>query len=158
MFKREDWIFGLIATLLGVAVLFYSRTLGVVTSMDPSGPAAMPRIVAWLMILIGITHIVVASALIIKNEKKPEERKKKGSYKPVVRICAACAVYYLLLEPIGYIIMTPLLILSIMTSVGEKNVKSLVTTSAGTTLVLFLIFYYVLQVNMPLGILSAFFN
>ena len=157
MFKRNDWVFGLISLALGVAVLFYSRTFDVVTSMDPSGPAAMPRIVAWLMIFIGIVHIA-ASALIIKREKKPEKHEKKGSYKPVVMICAACAVYYFLLEPIGYIIMTPLLIMSIMASVGEKNVKSLVSTSVGTTLVLFLIFNYALQVNMPLGILSAFFN
>ncbi|MDR3165225.1 MAG: tripartite tricarboxylate transporter TctB family protein [Synergistaceae bacterium] len=157
MFERNDWIFGLVSLTLGIAVLFYSRTFDVVTSMDPSGPAAMPRIVAWLMIFIGIVHIA-ASASIIKNGKKPKESGKKGSYKPVVMICAACAVYYLLLESIGYIVMTPLLIMSIMASVGERNVKSLVSTSVGTTLVLFLIFYCVLQVNMPLGILSVFFN
>jgi hypothetical protein len=156
VFKREDWIFGLISTALGIAVLIYSKTFDVITSMDPAGPAAMPRIVAWMMILIGIVHIA-ASLRIIKRES-PKEKRGEGGYRSVALICAACAVYYLALEYVGYLVMTPLLIIAIMTSVGERDVKKMLGTSIATTAILFGIFYYALLVNMPLGILSSFFN
>jgi hypothetical protein len=125
--------------------------------MDPSGPAAMPRIVAWMMILIGAVHIFAAYNIIRKGGA-PERKKKKGSFVPVILICAACGIYYLLLEEIGYLIMTPLLIIAIMTSVGERNVRKILCTSIGTSVFLFCVFNYMLKVNMPLGVLSGFLN
>lgn len=154
MFKREDWIFGVIALALGVAVLLYSKTLDVATSADPSGPAAMPRIVAWMSVAIGIVHIAGAYRIIRANPN-PEPKEKKGSATPVISICAACAIYYLLLEKAGYIIMTPLLISAVMTSVGERNVRRILGTSIGASAFLFCVFKYVLGVNMSLGIFSG---
>jgi putative tricarboxylic transport membrane protein len=154
VFKREDWIFGSISLVLGIAVLLYSRTFDVVTSMDPSGPAAMPRIVAWLMVFIGAIHVAGAYRIVRKNPV-PEQKQKKGRVLPVVLLCAACGVYYLLLDAVGYLLMTPLLIIAIMTSVGERNVKRILGASIGMSVVLFCVFQYLLKVNMPMGILTG---
>lgn len=154
MFKREDWIFGLIALVMGIAVLLYSKTLDITTSADPAGPAAMPRIIAWMSVAIGIVHLAGACRIIRKNPK-PKPKEEKGSAAPVVLICAACAVYCLLLEKAGYLVMTPLLIAAIMTSVGERKIPRILGTSIGTTAFLFCVFKYVLGVNMSLGIFNG---
>jgi putative tricarboxylic transport membrane protein len=157
LFKREDWIFGLISLALGAAVFLYSGSFNAVTSMDPSGPAAMPRIIAVMMILIGAIH-VAASILIIKKNPAKAPQEKKGSASKVVAVCAACAIYYFLLERVGYLVMTPALIVAIMAVVGVRDVKKLLGMSIGTTAVLFCIFYFALKVNLPLGILEALFE
>ena len=154
MFKREDWIFGFIALAIGIFVLLYCYTIDKVTSMDPSGPAAMPRIVAWMMIVIGAVHVVGAYHIIRKNPNS-ERKKEKGGVVPVVLICAACGIYYLLLESLGYLLMTPFLIIAIMTSVGERRVMHILGTSIGTSIFLFCVFRYLLGVDLPLGLLTG---
>ncbi len=155
MFKRQDWIFGCISLALGAAVLVYcSKHLDTAMSaMDPSGPAAMPRLVAVLMVLIGLAHIIGA-VCVMKSDKTPP-KKAQGRKTPVIIICAACIAYYFVIEPVGYLFATPLLIAAIMASVGERKVPRIVGMSVGTTLVLFAIFNYVLAVRMPLGLLSG---
>ncbi|GHS85859.1 hypothetical protein AGMMS49957_02840 [Synergistales bacterium] len=162
MFKKEDWIFGLIAIAVGALTLYLIKDLASVKSMDPAGPVAMPSIVAWLMIAIGVVH--VAGAVMKKNssEAKSEENagnaKKRKSPMKVVTICVACAIYYFALESAGYIVMTPPLIVAIMLGVGERNMRRIISTSIFTTAFLFCVFYYALKVNMPLGVLESFFN
>jgi Tripartite tricarboxylate transporter TctB family. len=156
LFKKDDWMFGVIAIVVGVVALFAVSELAGVKTMDPAGPVAMPRIVSWMMIAIGVMH-VIGSILAIKNGA-PEKEKKKKNNLPVVLICIAGFLYYLLLERVGYLIMTPLLILAIMTSVGERNVKKIAFTCIGAVAVLFGMFHYGLGVSMPLGVLSPLFN
>ncbi|MDR3355481.1 MAG: tripartite tricarboxylate transporter TctB family protein [Synergistaceae bacterium] len=157
MFKKEDWIFGLISIAVGALTIYLTRDLTSIKSMDPAGPAALPTIVSWLMIAIGAVH--VAGAVMKKGPAESESAKKgKKDNKKVVIICAACAIYYFLLEIAGYIIMTPLLIAAIMLGVGERGARRILTTSIFTTAFLFCVFYYALKVNMPLGVLDSLFN
>ncbi|MDR1482518.1 MAG: tripartite tricarboxylate transporter TctB family protein [Synergistaceae bacterium] len=158
MFKKDDWIFGLISIAVGAAAIYFTRGLVSIRSMDPAGPAALPTVVAWLMIVIGVVHVVGAIAK--KSPAGSESPKKdvKGGVRQVVIICVACAIYYLLLESVGYILMTPPLIAAIMLGVGARGARGIITTSVFTTVFLFCVFFYALKVNMPLGILYPLFN
>ena len=155
MFKRDDWIFGLVASAVGIFVVLYSRTIDRVTSMDPAGPAAMPRLVGWMMILIGAAHLVGAY-LAGKKDDGLKPKKKDGSVVPVILICAACGAYLFLLESIGYLLLTPLLIIAIMTGVGDRKIPRILGMSVGMTALLFGVFSYVLGVRLPIGILGRF--
>jgi hypothetical protein len=157
VFRKDDWIFGSISIAIGAATLYFVRDLALIKSMDSAGPAAMPSVVAWLMIAIGAVHVAGAVA---KKDFPGSEGAKKGKKYPqkVFAICAACAVYYFFLESAGYILMTPLLIAAVMLGVGERGVRRILTTSIFTTAFLFCIFYYALKVNMPLGVLESLFN
>lgn len=157
MFKRDDWMFGLLSIGIGAVALWAVGDLADVKTMDPAGPAAMPKIVAWIMIGIGLLHIV-GSLLVLKQKGAGTERKKGKNNLPVVIICAAGLVYYLLLESLGYLIMTPLLILAVMASVGERNVKKMLATAVGTAALLFCVFHFGLGVNMPLGVFAPLFE
>jgi uncharacterized membrane protein YGL010W len=157
LFKRDDWIFGLISLALGGAVLYFSRPLKAVTSMDSAGPAAMPTIIAWFMIAIGAAHVWGAWNTIKKNPSAAKTGKDSGISRVAV-ICVACLVYYFLLDSVGYIVMTPLLMMAVMGSVGVRDAKKILKMALGTTVVLFCIFYFFLKVDLPLGILQPFLD
>jgi hypothetical protein len=157
LFKRNDWIFGLISLALGGGTLYFARDVAAVQSLDPAGPAAMPTIIAWLIIVIGAIHIW-GSWNVIKKDPAVAKTEENSGASRVAIICIASLIYYFLLDSIGYVVMTPILMIVIMTSVGSRDVKSILGMSLGTTAVLFCIFYLLLKVNLPLGILQPFFN
>ena len=162
MFKKNDWLFGLVSTLIGLFVLANVRGLWKVkTSMDPAGPAALPSIIAWAMIGIGVVHIV-ASLIVIQREKKGDSRestRRKGikSLKPVLLITLSSMVFIFCLPFIGYPIAMPLLIGAVMFSIGVRDFRKIALTAISTAFILFVSFSYGLKVDLPLGILERFF-
>jgi hypothetical protein len=157
---------------LGSATLYFIQDIASIQSMDPAGPAALPSIIAWLMIAIGAVHIAGAWTTAqkeatseikseVKNEVENEGEKSGVSANRSVRLIlftATCGVYIYFLEEAGYILMTPLLIIAIMLIVGVRSVPRLLGTSLTTTLILFCVFYYALKVDLPLGYLGFLFS
>ena len=156
MFKRDDWMFGVLAIVIGAVALAAVAGLAGVKTMDPAGPTAFPRIIAWIMIGIGVLHII-GSLLVIKKGGGEEKKKKQKKMLPVVLICVAGFAYYLLLMPLGYPIMTPLLVAAVMLTVGERNIGKVVAVAVCSAAVLFVTFYYGLGVSLPLGVLEPLF-
>lgn len=159
MFRKEDWIFGLISIIIGGFVLFSTQSLLRVQNMtDPAGPAALPRIIAVVMIIIGVIHVFF-SLLKIKNCRVPGQAggRAAGTLKPVFMIVAASIVFIFFLDILGYPIAMLLLIIAVMSSVGVRDIKELAMTSVITTVVLFAAFFYGLNVSLPLGIFERFF-
>lgn len=155
MFKKNDWIFGLISVAIGVFVLLNINTLAHMSHPgDPAGPAALPQIIAVAMLIIGAIHIIFP-LMMKKKDSAPSEKKKDISIKPVVLIVIASVVFIMLLDVIGYPIGMLLLVAAIMWAVGQRNMKKIAVTSITTTVVLFVAFFYVLSVNLPLGILES---
>lgn len=159
MFRKEDWIFGLISIIIGGFVLLNTQGLLRVQNMtDPAGPAALPRIIAVMMIVIGAIHVFF-SLLKIKNSRVTGQASSKvsGTIKPVLMIVAASIIFIFCLDILGYPIAMLLLIIAVMFSVGVRDIKELAVTSVITTVILFAAFFYGLNVNLPLGIFERFF-
>lgn len=152
MFKRDDWLFGILAIAVGVIALIAVAPLAGVKTMDPAGPTAFPKIIAWMMIGIGALHIV--GSLGVKTADDGKKKKKKNQL-PVILISIASIAYYFLLMPVGYPIMTPLLVAAVMLSVGEFRMSKVIPTAVGASAVLFIAFYYGLGVRLPLGVLES---
>lgn len=160
MFKKNDWIFGIISVAIGVFVLFNIGSLrNIKNSMDPAGPAALPLIIAWSMIVIGIIHFTASLYLIRKEsvKEKSEGAKKNKSIMPVLKISIASVIYILILPIIGYPLAMPLLTSSIMLSVGIREKKKIIAVSLMTTIILFASFTFGLKVDLPLGFFESFF-
>jgi putative tricarboxylic transport membrane protein len=154
MFHRKDWIVGLVSIIIGAVILFDAMQWKGFRSLDPAGPAAMPAFLAWGIIIIGIIHLVAAW----RAPKEAGNANAKSwiyEYKPVLQITLVCAIYNLLLEPVGYLIMTPLLIIGIMWVFAVRDIKRLMQTSFVATLILFTVFHYGLSVKFPMGILGG---
>jgi putative tricarboxylic transport membrane protein len=153
VFKRDDWMFGILAIVIGAVALIAVAPLAGVKTMDPAGPTAFPKIIAWMMIAIGVLHIIGSLTV-----RKAEDGKKKVKKQlPVILICVVSILYYLLLMPVGYPIMTPLLVAGVMLSVGERRLGKVIPIAIGAAAVLFVVFYYGLGVSLPLGVLEPLF-
>lgn len=156
MFKREDLFVGIVSVLLGVFVLITASTFHESTTLDPAGPGGVPILLAWGILVIGIIHIVGAfMAPKFTGDKKAKYAKEFEEWKPVLRITLVCILYIALIEYIGYLIATPLLIAGIMLMIKVRSVKSLVLTSVFTTAILYIVFGVVLKVSLPMGFLEA---
>lgn len=158
MFKREDVWVGIVSVLLGIFVLILSAAFHEDTALDIAGPGGLPTILAWSILAIGVIHIVGAYyAPKSKEDSKAKLAKEFEAAKPILRIALVCVLYILLLEYIGYLIATPLLMMGIMWTINVRDKKSLLLTSVVTTIILYLIFNVALKVKLPMGFFHDLF-
>lgn len=157
MFKKNDWIFGLISIAIGAFVLLNINTLAHMSHPgDPAGPAALPQIIAVAMLIIGAVHVIFPLIMRKKDVVQSEAKNKRDiSVMPIVFIIIASVIFIMLLDVIGYPLGMLLLVAAIMRAVGQRDVKKIAVTSVTTTFVLFVAFFYVLSVNLPLGVLES---
>lgn len=158
MFKRNDWIVGSFSVLLGAFILFLTRNWEKPMSFDTAGPGGVPNFLAWGILIIGIIHLVGAFiAPKVSVDKKAQLAKEYKEARPILQITLVCAIYIFIIQFLGYLVATPLLIISIMWIVQVRNIKNLLMTSLSTTLILFLVFQIGLKVKLPMGIFKIFF-
>lgn len=157
MFKKNDWIFGLISIAIGAFVLLNINALAHMSYPgDPAGPAALPQIIAVAMLIIGAVHVIFPLIMRKKDGVQSEAKNKRDiSVMPIVFIIIASVIFIMLLDVIGYPIGMLLLVAAIMRAVGQRDIKKIAVTSVATTFVLFIAFFYVLSVNLPLGVLES---
>lgn len=156
MFKREDVLVGIFSVMLGILALAIASTFNISTSLDAAGPGGIPKALAWGILIIGIIHIVGGFlAPKAEGDDKFSLFKEFEESKVILRITLVCILYIFFLEYIGYLIATPLLIIGIMWVIKVRSIKSLLSTSIVTTIVLFLIFSVVLGVDFPMGLLDG---
>lgn len=159
MFKRGDIYVGIVAILVGVGIILMAQGLVVRTSLDPAGPKAVPVALAWGMIGIGIIHII---GDLYARKKLPETTVTKSfnewfiEYRPVMAIILICLAYAGLLDLLGYLIMTPVLIGGIMYVHGVRDIVKMLKVSVLVTVVLYVVFRYALMVKLPLGFFANF--
>lgn len=122
---------------------------------DPLGPKAFPR-------LLGVGLLITAAMLLaemLRDRKlsKPSvatDTKAQGKTKVVVGAVVATAIFFVLFEPLGYVIATTLFLLA-MTHVFHKKGRWMVNvlTSVIYGIGSYLLFTQALGVNLPRGVL-----
>ena len=116
---------------------------------DPAGPGGIPKILGTGIAIIGV--ILIAGSFLMKDKRKEKPLFTRKELIITVALIAICLTYILLLPHLGYLVLTPLLIAGILLALGSRKVKSILLISVVSTLVLFLLFYSILKVNLPLG-------
>lgn len=130
---------------LFVATLFFP-----VVRWDPYlGMAFWPRLILGLLMVVSVFLIVKGSV----------DGKKRERISPVaVMICVACVVFAFSLETVGYLISAPVFILILGMYIDKSfSVRSgliFLSTGIAASLVIFILFYYGLQMVLPLGLLE----
>ena len=82
----------------------------------------------------------------------------KAEMKPILLISVISFAYIILLEHVGYLFMTPLLIIGLMAVANVRKLKTLLSVGIGATFVLFVLFFIVLKVQLPMGLLDDVFD
>jgi hypothetical protein len=162
MFKREDIYVGIASILVAIFIIFQSRDLVVRTPMDPAGPTFVPLVIAWGMIFIGI--ILIAGGLYALRLTQASVTPSGGflmqlsKYQYVLLIVAISLAYGGLLDTVGYLIMTPILIGGIMWVLKVRDIKQILKVAIPLSLVLYVVFRFGLQVKLPLGVFEFLVN
>ncbi len=161
MFTRDDYIVGIAAILIGIGIIVQAQFLEVRTSLDPAGPKALPVGIAVAMIVIGIIHI--AGSYYVNRSIEPVGKTDVKSiterfreFRPVISIVIISLAYGGLLDIFGYLVMTPLLIGSILWVLEIRNIRKILKISLLMTTILYLVFRYGLQVDLPIGLFEYF--
>lgn len=160
MFNKDDLFVGIVSILIGIGIIVQAQYLKVKFASDPAGPKAVPVIIAIGIIVIGIIHIgggLFARKMIGEDPAHQTATLWLKQYRPVILVILSSLIYAGLMELVGYLILTPLFIGSIMWVLDEKDIKRVSKVSILMTVILFVVFRWGLQVSFPMGFLENLF-
>ena len=112
------------------------------------GPAGMPRFVAVLLMVLGLAQTVTAVSTGVKAPEFNVDKKAAGLFAAAIAMSVA---YVLLVETLGFIILTPLLLIGLMVLFGERNLVKMLIIAAVTTACIWLLFTKVFMIFLPVG-------
>ena len=83
--------------------------------------------------------------------------KSKGALAALV-VIALCIAYVALFEVLGYVLVSALIAAAIMWIIGKRDFRQILLVSIFVPLLMWLVFYKMLTVNIPMGILQPLKN
>lgn len=150
--KKSNIVISFVFILLGILVLLNVSTYPTISVGNEKllGPAFFPGLLAMILIVLSIL-------LILTNYKSTEQRSTglfdSYSIKAYITMLGL-VVYILLLNVVGFLIMTPILLFALIRFYGVKEYPKLVITSLLITVFIYIVFKILLAVPLPLGILG----
>lgn len=146
--RKGDFIGGAAIALLGLFVILYSYSLTTPKSSGIIDAAFLPK-------FIGIVLFITGSLLFIKAFRKSRYLQESSivlHIKEIVMIIAFI-IYVFLIPYFGFVILTPLFIISLAFYLGFKNIFANISISILVTAGIYILFNQVLNIPMPTGIL-----
>lgn len=154
MFEYKDRYLGIMSIVCGIAGYTAANKWRVLMSADPIGPSGIPKILSVGFIILGIILVLGSISSYAKNDETTHLSWQ--NFVLTVTLSLVCFVYLIILPYIGYLLATPLLLAIIMFTVGDVPLRTNLLVSIFTTVVLFVVFYSLLKVNLPLGFTKNF--
>ena len=149
--------------LLVFEIWAYFQTLGFkVVKKAAVQPATFPQIMCIGMMV--FTVILLIQSILKRKKADPEDPmmeaaasvnivKNKG-VQAAVFVIALCCAYAALFEVLGYVLASTLIAAVIMWLIGKRDVKQIVLVSVLVPLLMWFVFYKLLTVNIPMGVLT----
>ena len=149
--------------LLVFEIWAYFQTLGFkVVKKAAVQPATFPQIMCLGMIV--FTVILLIQSVLKLKKADPEDPmmeaanslnviKNKG-VQAALLVIVLCIAYALLFEVLGYVLVSTLIAAAIMWLIGKRDVKQIVLVSVLVPLLMWFVFYKLLTVNIPMGVLQ----
>lgn len=149
---RIDIVYGVLMGAL--SLLFFMETLSSPTSRGGINPRTFPLIV--ILSLFGLSAVLGIQGLLRtlrdRSSAPPTLPRGRTAVKLAVLV-AAGAAYTLVLEPVGYILATPVLITVTMVLFGERRPVRIAILSLAASAALYFLFRGVFRVPLPRSIL-----
>jgi len=148
--KRRNIIYGSLITALGIFAFIYAGRYASTVNLGSgsTGGDFFPRIMSAGLVVTGI--VIVIGAVLSKEDEKAEPIK----WISLLIHLASFALYYVLLKPLGFIVDSIWITAFIMYRFGCRNYVALAVWSILMPTAIFCVFYYLLYVGLPLGILE----
>jgi len=149
--KRSDNILFLFWIGLSLLILYFSNQYGLGGFHHP-GPGLMPFLLGLFLLIISFYLLVNSLLKRSRRDKTLEEGRSPINFKQLSLVLAALFFYGLLLEKLGYLIVTFLTLMVLFWGAGFKKWTSILIASSLTVLITFFLFTY-LGVRFPPGVL-----
>lgn len=148
--KRRNIIYGSLITALGLFAFIYAGRYASTVNLGSgsTGGDFFPRIMSAGLVVTGI--IIVVGALLGKEDEEGAPIK----WISLLIHLSALVLYYVLLKPLGFIVDSIWITAFIMYRFGCRNYVALAIWSVLMPAIIFCVFYYLLYVGLPLGILA----
>ena len=157
----SNLIGGLLFLVLGIWALLKANSFQQIKGAYVQ-PAAFPQIMSTGLIIFSAI-VVIQSLFKLKtmNEDDPLAAptgslniiKNKGVQGAVI-VIALCIGFVALFDTLGYVVCSALIGMVIMVLIGKRNPKIVLPVAIIVPLVMWIIFYKVLAVNIPMGVLE----
>lgn len=145
----SEKIVNTIMLLLSTVYLIYARGLSF-------GSFTYPK-VGFIPQLTGTLAVIISSGLLIQaivGKGDSKNVKLQLDWRKFILIISCITIYIIMLDPIGYLISTFLVLLSVLKIAGQKGVVIPLAISVITTLVFYTVFKIALSIPLPSGILG----
>jgi putative tricarboxylic transport membrane protein len=163
MDRRVDLFIGLFVIALGAAVILVAggiRPTGPV--VDPIGPRGFPYLIGVAFLLSGA--VIVYGRLrrwdrggpsVVATEGEPDEPDVPASAPQAWTIMAASVIYALALNPVGYLLATPIYVAVALRTMRMRSWTTILVMAIAYTVLTYLVFAILMRVNLPLGPLTG---
>ena len=149
--------------LLVFEIWAYVQTLGFkIVKKAAVQPATFPQIMCIGMMVFTVI-LIIQSLLKLKYMKEDDPLaepaasinifKNKGVQAGVF-VIVLCIAYAALFEVLGYVLVSAIVAAVIMILIGKRDVKQIALVSVLVPLAMWLVFYKLLTVNIPMGVLQ----
>lgn len=146
--KKAEMITGVVLLVLSGLVIWGAQQMPPPSSFGP-GAGFLPF---WL----GVLLAVLATILFVTAWRRPTTAKEQEAVFPgkqallsIVAVLFGVAVYISLIETLGYVVDTFLLIIFLMKAVEREKWPLTLTIAAATTGTLFFVFQFLLKITLP---------
>ena len=148
-------ICALVGILLGIVAITMSKHFKQFTNV-PVGPEVFPQIMAYGLIICSLV-LLVQSIFKKTNEKAPTLSPKDKGIQYMLLTVAVVVLIYLLWDIAGFLIVGSFSLFSLMWIADYRNYKNMIIISLITTVLIWLIFWQVLVIELPLGPFDTLF-
>ena len=144
-----DLILGLVSIAASITVFAVSFNYDNYM-YDVVGGGGFPRMLAVIIIL---CSLAIIGQYLYDRKKGLVRKAEKGDTKAAGSLVLGVLVYILVLEHVGYLVTTVLLVAFLLWIQGERSKKTLITSAAVICGLLYVVFVLVLKVKLPQGFL-----
>jgi len=162
MDRRKDLTVAVAIALLGLAIVILGTQINLGRIRDPIGSRTLP-IITGVIIMTGGLFLAgrrlvrwKADPTIVPAEGTRDEPDVPASTVRSMVIWALCFTYVALLETVGFLILTPFLLVVLLWIMGVRRPLRLGLLTLGAVAVVFGIFDVLLGVRLPLGPLDPY--
>ena len=112
------------------------------------GPSGFPKFIAIVLGILGLAQTITALSSGVEAPKFDVDKRAAGLFAAAVAMAVA---YVLLVTQVGFIIMTPLLLIGMMYLFGERSFVKMLIIALITTGCIWLLFTEVFMIFLPVG-------
>ncbi|MFA6506988.1 MAG: tripartite tricarboxylate transporter TctB family protein [Treponemataceae bacterium] len=142
------------ALCLATAIVFFISSLKL-----PEAASQLPQILAGLIVFLSLGMVFESHLKSVKEKADKtavsEKAAEKSDLRTPIFFALFVTAYVLLLQPVGYFIMTPAFIICSFIFLKSAKLPATLLTAFSFTIFVYLLFVLFLHLPIPMGILSG---